>query len=68
MKPVDLNALLANYYDTDLYLAVNKDRTRVVGTGKTIQDAVEVAAHHGYSEPIIMRAPSRKNLDDGLHF
>jgi len=31
MKPVDLNALLANYYDTGLYLAVNKDRTDVVG-------------------------------------
>jgi hypothetical protein len=68
MKPVDLNALLANYYDTGLYLAVNKDLTSVVGTGKTIQDAVEVAVQHGYYDPIIMRAPSRKNLDDGLHF
>jgi hypothetical protein len=67
MKPVDLNALVAPYFDSGLYLAVNKDKTTVVGTGKTIQDAVEQAAHHGYSEPIIMRAPSRNTLEDGLH-
>ena len=68
MNPVDLNALVEKYYDTDLYLAINKDRTSVVGTGKTIQDAVEQAAHRGYTEPIIMHAPSRKSLEDALHF
>jgi hypothetical protein len=68
MKAVDINALVAKYYDTGLYLAVSEDRKSVVGTGKTIQDAVEEAAHHGHSEPIVMRAPSRKSLEDGLHF
>lgn len=67
MKPIDLNKLLENYYDTGLYLAVTPDRTRVVGKGKTIQDALEDAAHKGYKDTIIMRAPSR-DMGNRIYF
>lgn len=59
MQPVNLNKLLANYYDTGLYLAVTRDRTQVVGTGKTMEAALEDAVHKDYKDPIIMRAPSK---------
>ena len=67
MQPVNLNKLLANYYDTGLYLAITRDRTQVVGTGKTMEAAVEDAAHKGYKDPILMRAPG-KDMDRQIHF
>jgi hypothetical protein len=67
MQPVDLNKLVEPYFGTGLYLAVTKDNTAVVATGKTIQDAVDQAAGHGYAEPIIMRAPTRKAMENSLH-
>jgi uncharacterized NAD(P)/FAD-binding protein YdhS len=67
MQAVDLKELLKDYYDTDLFLAVTRDRTRVVGTGKTMQDAVEKAAQHGHRDPIVMRAP-RRGFPNRFHF
>jgi hypothetical protein len=67
MQAVDLNKLVEPYFGTGLYLAVTKDNTAVVATGKTIQDAVDQAADHGYAEPIIMRAPTRKGMENSLH-
>ena len=48
MQAVDLNKLVEPYFGTGLYLAVTKDNTAVVATGKTIQDAVDQAADHGW--------------------
>src|SRR5882762_8583677 len=66
MKAVDLNKLVEPYYDSGLYLAVTRDNTTVVATGKTIQDAVDQAAAQGCAEPVIMRAPSRRAMENGL--
>ncbi len=68
MKAVDLNALVAPYLDSGLYLAVTNDNTSVVGTGKTIREALNQAAERGYSEPVIMRAPRRKAIENVLHY
>jgi hypothetical protein len=67
MQPIDLNNLVEPYMDTGLYLAVTRDNTSVIGTGKTMRDAMKQAAEHGYTEPVIMRAPSRKAMERSLH-
>jgi len=67
MQPIDLNNLVEPYMDTGLYLAVTRDNTSVIGTGKTMRDAMNEAAEHGYAEPVIMRAPSRKAMERSLH-
>lgn len=67
MEPVNLNKLVEPYFDSGLYLAVTKDNTSVVATGKTIQDAVDQAAAQGCAEPVIMRAPSRRAMENSLH-
>lgn len=67
MQPIDLNNLVKPYMDTGLYLAVTRDNTSVIGTGKTMRDAMKQAADHGYAEPVIMRAPSRKAMERSLH-
>jgi hypothetical protein len=68
MKPVNLNKLVGPYLGSGLYLAVTRDNTTVVGTGKTIEDAVKYAANAGYADPVIMRAPSRKRIENSLRF
>lgn len=67
MKEIDLNQLVEPYFDSGLYLAVTRDHSSVVATGKTIQDAVDHAAAQGCPEPVIMRAPSREAMEKGLH-
>lgn len=67
MEPVNLNALVEPYLDTDLYLAVTKEKTAVVATGLTIRDAMNNAAKEGCDEPVIMRAPSREIMESSLH-
>jgi hypothetical protein len=67
MEAIDLNKLVEPYFDSGLYLAVTRDNTSVVATGKTIQDAVDHAAAQGCPEPVIMRAPSREAMENSLH-
>ena len=67
MQPVDLRKLVEPYLDTGLYLAVTEDNTSVVATGKTIRDAMNHAADQGCADPVIMRAPSRKAIENSLH-
>jgi hypothetical protein len=67
MQPIDLNKLVEPYFDTGLYLAVTRDNSSVIATGKTIREAMNQAAEQGYAEPVIMRAPSRAAMENGLH-
>jgi hypothetical protein len=63
MSPVvktDLADLLEPYWDTDLYLAVNREHSKVVGVGKSGEAALQDARKHGYDNPVIMHAPSKR--------
>jgi hypothetical protein len=40
-----------------LWVALKEDEQTVVGSGKTLQEAVEEASKHGYDEPIVTRMP-----------
>lgn len=66
MKPINLNKLIEKYYDTGLFLAVSRDHEMVVGTGKTIREAAEDARSKGFSDAVIMKAPSRE-IKSAIH-
>lgn len=57
LKSIDLTELLKDYHGKDLHLAVTKDYSKVVGTGKTIEEAVKEAEKAGYKDVIITRPP-----------
>lgn len=67
-KPINLNKLVEDYYDTGLYLAVTPDHEKVVGTGKTIKEAGEEANAKGCNNPVILRAPSKAITKSRMHF
>jgi len=51
MQPIDLNNLVEPYMDTGLYLAVTRDNTSVIGTGKTMRARLRRACHNASSQP-----------------
>lgn len=56
-KGIDLTELLKPYHNKDLHLAVTKDYSKVVGTGKTMEKAMKAAEDAGYKDYILMRSP-----------
>jgi Family of unknown function (DUF5678) len=40
-----------------LWVALKEDEQTVVGSGKTLEEALEEASHNGYDEPIVTRMP-----------
>jgi hypothetical protein len=40
-----------------LWVALKEDEQTVVGSGKTLQEALEEASDNGYDEPIVTRMP-----------
>lgn len=55
---IDLTELLKDYHGKDLHIAVTQNYSKVVGTGKTIEEAIEEAEKAGYNDPILIRLPS----------
>jgi hypothetical protein len=41
-----------------LWVALKDDEETVVGSGKTLQEALEEASNNGYDEPIVTRMPN----------
>jgi len=39
------------------WIALSKDRSRIVATGKTLEEALESAKSSGENEPIVMKVP-----------
>ena len=65
IKKVDIpNAepIFGKYYDKEIFLALNRDRSKVIATGATPQKAYANALKKGFKFPIIMRAPSSENF------
>lgn len=54
--------IFVGYYDKEIFLALNRDRSKVITTGGTPQKAHANARKKGYKYPIIMRAPSSGNF------
>lgn len=57
MQPnTNLVDLLAPYTDQKLWVALNEERTRVVGAGKTVIEALKEAKKRNIAKPFILRA------------
>ena len=39
------------------WIALSKDLTKVVGAGKTVEDALEAARNNGEESPVLTKAP-----------
>jgi hypothetical protein len=51
----DLSEILRPY--SNVWVALNKEETKVVGSGATPEDAVKEARKNGEDDPVLMRAP-----------
>jgi len=40
------------------WIALSKDRSEILGTGKTLQQAIEAAKNKGEADPIVLKVPS----------
>ncbi len=60
--PRDLSAVTKDA-PPGAWVALSKDKTRIVGTGDTMRAAAEAAQLHGESEPVLIRMPLR---DEGI--
>ena len=57
MKPnTNLVELLAPYSEKRLWVALNEERTRVVGTGETAIEALKEAKRNNIAKPFLLRA------------
>ena len=55
MKNNDLTKILAPYVKKSLWVALSSDRTKVVGEGKTMVEAVKKARENGTSKPSLLK-------------
>ena len=53
--------VFGKYYDSEVFLALNRDQTKVIATGSTPQRAYANARRNGYKFPVIMKAPTSEN-------
>ena len=56
ITPVDLTQLLREAPAGD-WLALSCDQQRIVGNGKTVDEAIRMARESGEDSPIVMKAP-----------
>lgn len=54
-KTKDLSKILRPY--SDEWVALSKDETKVVGSGKNLKQALEQAEKNGEEKPIITKVP-----------
>lgn len=55
MKPLDMTPIIKRY--SGYFVALNDDRTRVLGKGHTPEEALEEAKENGAENPILTRIP-----------
>lgn len=57
MPAIDWTNLFEQY--KGLWVALEDDETTVVGSGKTLKEALESAKASGFSEPIVTHVPEK---------
>ncbi len=55
-KAMELQDLLASA-PRECWLALNEDKSRIVGRGETLEEAVKEARQNGVDDPIVFWAP-----------
>ncbi len=61
MTPTDMTAVLAGAPPGD-WIALSKEQDRIVGTGKTVEEAIEAAKKNGEDNPFLTKVPPAGNL------
>ncbi|MGB9072902.1 MAG: DUF5678 domain-containing protein [Terriglobales bacterium] len=56
VAPIDLTEVLKNAPAGD-WIALSRDEKEIVGTGKTVEEAIRVAREAGEENPIVMKIP-----------
>ena len=55
-KAIDLNKILEPYVKENLWVALNPDQTEVMGSGKTVKEAISSAREKSKEKPVLIRA------------
>ena len=61
MVAKDMTGVLAEA-PVGLWIALSKDESRIVGKGKTIQQAIKAAKKNGEDKPLLMKVPEASAL------
>jgi len=56
IAPIDLTAVLKDAPAGE-WIALSRDEQRIVGTGKTLDEALSEAKKQGEGEPIVLKVP-----------
>jgi hypothetical protein len=56
VKPIDLTEALKDAPAGE-WIALSKGDNRIVGTGKTIEEALQKARQSGNDDPVVMKVP-----------
>jgi hypothetical protein len=56
IAPIDLTKVLKDAPAGD-WIALSRDEHRIVGTGKTVDEAIRIAHQSGEDSPIVMKVP-----------
>ena len=57
LDPIDISKLLSPY--AGKWVALNRDETKVIGSGATVEDAIHQAKENGEDHPIVIKAPDQ---------
>ena len=55
-KAINLTEVLKPYAEGNLWVALNDDQTKVIGSGKTIKEAISLARKNSKENPVLIRA------------
>lgn len=55
-KIIDLTKILKPYMKASLWVALDDNHEKVVGSGKTIREAIEESRRNGNNNPFILKA------------
>jgi len=61
VPPIDLTTVLKDGPAGE-WIALSRREDRIVGTGKTLEQAIQVARENGEKEPIVMKVPPVSTL------
>jgi hypothetical protein len=56
MSPIDLTKVLKDAPAGE-WIALSRMDNRIVGSGKTVEEAIQKAKQSGHDEPVVMKVP-----------
>ncbi len=66
-EPRDLESPIVPLEYAGLWIAWNHEGTRIIASGRTVEDVIQAAAQAGESRPMFAKAPKANVRFVGLH-